>query len=83
MSIHTDRAYRKARQNGAASAISYGTWQTLMSMSKRELAEIAIRLGSLCADNDSCDDALSGVGGQSALARVMEERDALKANGLI
>lgn len=83
MSIHTDKAYRLARSRGAQAARSYGTWQELMTLSKRELAEIAMHLGALCADNDSYEDALAGKNGQDALARVFQEHAALKHNGAI
>lgn len=48
----------------------------LWDLSKRELVEIALRLGEICADADeiTVDD---------AIARVWEERRILKANGII
>ena len=75
MSIHTDRAFNLALGKGAAAAGSYETWTTLMNMPKRELAEIAMHLASSC----------TGSYGEfaPALARLIEERDALKANNLI
>ena len=81
MSIHTTRAYHLAKGKGASSARNFETWTALTSMSKRELAEIAMHLAAMCTD--SYDDALSGGGNETALARVMEERGALKQNGLI
>ncbi len=75
MSIHTDRAFNLACGKGAAAAGNYETWKTLMGMSKRELAEIAMHLASVC----------TGAYGEfePALTRLIEERDALKDNGLI
>ncbi len=78
MSIHTDRAYAKACRNGAGAATTYATWNALMAMPKRELAEIAMHLAAICTD--SYDSAIAD---GTALARVNEERTALRFNGLI
>ena len=76
MSVHTDKAWRQLRDSGAmAGALSYGQWNTLASLSKRELIEIALRLGGLCTLE--CDDAAL------AYDRVLEERDALRENSII
>ena len=75
MSIHTDRAFNLAQHKRALAASSYETWEALMAMSKRELAEIAMHLASVC----------TGEYGEtkSAFARLIEERDALRQNRLI
>ena len=71
MSIHTDRAWRKLRESGAlAGNLAPGEWKTLSGLSKRELIEIAMRLGALCTDH--CDDS------RLAYLRVIAERDALR-----
>ncbi len=88
MSIHTDRAYRAAQKRGAAAAISYETWNSLVTMPKRELAEIAMHLAALATGH--YDVAIAGgsiIAGKtdlvSALDRLLDERQTLKANGLI
>ncbi len=83
MSLHTDRAYQKARAKGAAAAITYETWQTLMGYSKRELAEAAMHLAAQTTGryDESCDDGNAEV--PSALAQVQEEMAALKSNGAV
>lgn len=78
MSIHTDKAFNVATRNGAASARTRETWESLMALSKREMAEVAMHLAALCTD--SYDDALDGNG---ALERLMAERAALRANGIL
>lgn len=78
MSLHTDRAYHKAKSVGAASALDYDTWTALVAMPKRELAEIAMHLAAV--STGEYDDAiLNG----KALKRVLEERRTLANNGLI
>lgn len=78
MSLHTDRAFDKAQPKGAAAARTYETWVELMGLSKRELAEVAIHLAALATGE--YDEAITG---DRALARIREERAALKRNGLI
>ena len=75
MSIHTDRSFHLAREKGAMASWTYENWQALMAMPKRELAEIAMHLASICTDE-------YGVAAP-AFTRLIEERDALKLNGLI
>lgn len=75
MSIHTDKAFEVAQRKGAYAACSYTNWCGLMALSKRELAEVAVRLGAVAAGE--CDSAEVGY------QRAMNERDALKANGII
>ena len=55
--------------------MDYERWNTLVKLSKRELIEIALRLGALAGD--SCDDEEEGY------RVVMEELEALKVNRLI
>lgn len=74
-SMHTDRAFQVARNKGAYSAHDLAIWNELMAMSKRELAEIALRLAGLCSDE--CDDP------QSCIERLREERYALRENRII
>ena len=85
MSLHTDRAFGKAQRRGASAAIDYETWTELMSMTKRELAEIAVHLAALAT---GCyEDALAGGSGEehviSALERIREEHGNLKSCGII
>ena len=75
MSIHTWKAYEVARRKGAAAASTQETWEALMAMPKRELAEIALHLASVCTGQYGEFEA--------AFTRLIEERDALKQNGLI
>ena len=76
MSLHTDRAYEKLRKSGGlAGALSFDQWNGLANMSKRELVEIAMRLGGLCTDE--CDNA------DMAYDRVLEEHNALKQAGIL
>jgi hypothetical protein len=79
MSIHNEASFQKARRNRAAAATSRERWKFLTDLSKRELAEIVCHLAALCTDSyDStifADDLL--------MARVQEEIDALRTQGLI
>ncbi len=75
MSIHTDRAFALAQRKRAAAASSREVWEILMALSKRELAEIAMHLASVCTDEYGDNEA--------AFARLIEERDILRENGLI
>lgn len=79
-SLHSDRAFAKARRQGAAAAASRETWDYLMSLSKRELAEVAMHLAAVCTD--SYEGALAD-GGRGAVERIREEVEALKANKII
>jgi len=79
MSIHTDRSFNLAITKGSSAARTYETWESLMGLSKRELAEIAIHLGGLCSDA-GYDEAVQT---DAALERVFEERDSLKGQGII
>lgn len=79
MSSHTDRAFQKAAAKGAAAACSQERWGYLMSLSKRELAEMVCHLGAAATDSyDStiANDALM-------LPRLRDEHEILKSNGLI
>lgn len=78
MSLHTDRAFHTARDKGAWAASNYQNWNTLVGMSKRELAEIALHLAAITTD--SYETALET---GDAFRRVMEERDALRNTGSI
>lgn len=80
MSIHTDRSFATASRKRAAAAQNWETWNALMALSKREMAEIVMHLGALCADHDSYDIALFD---GAALARVMQERDNLRTARII
>jgi hypothetical protein len=73
MSIHTGKAKDKARRLGgwAGDPRAGDLWK----LSKRELAELALRLGALTTDN--ADDI------DLALKAVNSERAALKLNGII
>ncbi len=71
-SIHVWAAREKAaRLGGYAGDADAGH---LWDLSKRELVEIALRLGQVCAEDDSLP---------AAIKRVNEEVEALKANGII
>lgn len=71
-SIHVWKSIEKAADNGgyAGSESALPLWD----MSKRELVEIAIRLGALVADDDSPE-----AGAKTALG----EYSALKSNGIV
>jgi hypothetical protein len=75
-SIHTDRAFRKAASKGASAAYSYERWNALMAMPKRELAEIAVHLASLATGEYDPHS-------EATMQRLFEERDNLKAGGII
>ena len=79
MSIHTDRSFNLAITKGSSAARTYETWKSLMGLSKRELAEIAIHLAALCSD-EGYENSLMTDG---ALERVFQERDNLKTAGNI
>lgn len=75
MSIHTAKAQAKARALGGYAGREEAS--DLWDFSKRELVEIALRLGEMCrADN-------AEPGFEGALARVHEERKTLLENGII
>jgi len=71
-SIHAHRAMEKAASLGgyAGDPDAGDLWE----LPKRELIEIALRLGELCSDDG---------GFEGALERVREERRALRANGIL
>lgn len=72
MSIHTWKAREKAaRMGGYAGRVEAAP---LWEMSKRELVEIAARLGEICADEG---------GAENGIARAIEERRILKDNGIV
>ena len=77
MSVHIWRSFEVARGNGAWSAHDERTWKVLTAFSKRELVEIAIRLGARLSDDDTGEDV------EAALQRVLEEARALRANRII
>ena len=79
MSIHTDRAFRTAQMKRAWAARNYADWNTLVGMSKRELAEIALHLGATVT-GDSYEEALAN---GDAFKRVLAERQVLRSAGLI
>ncbi len=79
MSIHTWKAYDKARRARAQAAHSPERWEFLTSMSKRELAEIVCHLAALSTDSYDAaiaDDCI-------LIDRIKAERDALAAQGMI
>ena len=69
-SIHIDRAIALARHKGAAAGMSINA--ALWEMPKRELVEIVLHLAALCADGEYD----TAIGGDGALRRVLQERDA-------
>ncbi|WP_141247096.1 hypothetical protein [Mesorhizobium sp. WSM3866] len=72
MSIHTWKARDKAaRMGGYAGRDSAAP---LWEMSKRELIEIATRLGEICSDEGGADN---------GIARAIEEHGILKQNAII
>lgn len=75
MSIHTWKAYRIAERKGAWAGQDPDRWQVLAKLSKRELIEIALRLGASAAGE--CDNP------QAGFLQVIDERDALRANNII
>lgn len=78
MSLHTDKAFHLAASKRAAAGSNYHDWQTMVRLSKRELIEIGLHLAAICTD--SYDDAIASSG---AFNRFIEERDALRTNGII
>lgn len=72
MSIHIWKAQEKAARMGAYAGNTEAA--ELWSLSKRELIEIALRLGEICADDFSVD---------GAIARVKEEHRILREQGII
>jgi hypothetical protein len=79
MSIHTDRAFAKAKKNRAAASVSYARWHTLMGLSKRELAELVCHYAARCTD--SYDDTI--LSDDLLLGEINGELDNLKANGIL
>ena len=74
MSIHTRKLFHvNTRKGGFASAPGYDHWNRLMALSKRELAEVAIRLACQAAGQADTP----GTGHK----RLWDEITALKANG--
>lgn len=73
-SLHQWKAIEKANLMGGYAG--HPDAVALWDLSKRELVEIAIRLGEMTADSDSPSV-------EDAIARVREEHRALKANGII
>jgi hypothetical protein len=72
MSIHTWKAREKAARMGGYAG--HEDAAPLWEMSKRELVEIAIRLGEICSDE---------AGAENGIARAIEEHRILKENGII
>jgi hypothetical protein len=75
MSIHKWNSMEVARKKGGFAGAAENA--SLWDLSKRELVEISLRLASVAVgDESSLEDG-------RALARVSEERDALKASGVL
>ena len=70
MSLHTDKAMAKARSMGAYAGRPAAA--DLWALSKRELLEVALRLGELCAED-----------AESPASRVREEVACLREQGII
>lgn len=83
MSLHSDKAFHKARSLGASASRNRHIWECLMSHSKRELAEVAIHMAA--AATGQYETALAGGDADviSALERFQEEIDCLKSGGMI
>lgn len=76
MSVHTDRAYALLQRSGAlAGNLPRARFERLAAMPKREMIEIMLRLGSVFTE--TVDDA------EQACQRVLDERRALRNNGII
>lgn len=71
-SLHVWKAREKASRMGGYAGRDDAA--PLWDLSKRELVEIAARLGELCAEE---------VSAENGIARALEERDILRANGII
>ena len=71
-SLHVYKSIDKARANGGYAGLKASL--PLWEMSKRELVEIAARLGEICADEG---------GAENGIARALEEAAALRANRII
>lgn len=72
MSIHKWKAMDKAARLGGYAGRKDAA--PLWDMSKRELVEIATRLGEQCADEG---------GAENGIARAIEEHRILKENGIV
>jgi hypothetical protein len=72
MSLHTWKARDKAARMGGYAGRDEAA--PLWALSKRELVEIAARLGELCSDAG---------GAENGIARTIEEHRILKANGIV
>lgn len=72
MSIHQWKGREKAARMGGYAGFDEAA--PLWDLSKRELVEIAARLGELCADEG---------GPVNGIARAIEEHRILKANGIV
>lgn len=79
MSLHTDKAFEKARRGGAAASYTSVRWTALMALSKRELAELVCHYAARCTDN--YDDTIES--DAALLAEIDEELATLKANGIL
>lgn len=73
MSIHTEKARALAQQKGAFAGTDAAL--PLWKMSKRELVEIAMRLGVLAGDGDESPE--------GGARRAIEEAKILVSNGII
>lgn len=69
MSLHTDRSIAKARQHGAFAGQAAA--QPLWGLSKRELLEVAIRLGAQAAHDP--DNAAAGISTVTAELRALRD----------
>jgi hypothetical protein len=72
MSIHTSNSREKAARMGGYAGRDEA--RPLWDMSKRELVEIAVRLGEMCSDEG---------GAENGIARAIEEHRILKQNGIV
>lgn len=72
MSIHTWKAREKASRLGGYAGLDEAA--PLWDLTKRDLVEIAARLGEACAEEG---------GPEKGIARAIEEHRILKQNGIV
>ena len=75
MSMHTQRAFAVAQRKGAWAGADYPQWNDLARLSKRELIEVALRLGA--ASVGHCDERFHGI------EAFYSEYRALKDSGIL